>query len=75
MKAMLGPQDPDQQDRDERGGQHIGGDHREAHRQRQRNEEIVRRALHEEGGDEDCEDAKHCEETGDSVSVVPSYAA
>ena len=29
MRSSLGPQDPDQQDRDERGGQHIGGDHRE----------------------------------------------
>jgi hypothetical protein len=63
MRSSLGPQDPGQQDWDERGG---GGDHREAHRQRQRNEEIMRRTLHEESGDEDCEDAKHREKTGDS---------
>src|SRR5437667_8600183 len=72
---MRGPQNPDQQNRDESGGQHIGGDHRKAHGQRQWNEEIVRRALHEEGGDKNCEDAEHREEAGTRVSTVPSWEA
>ena len=64
MRAVLGPQHPDQQDRDERGRQRVGGDHRKAHCQRQRDEEIVRRALHEKGCNEDGKDAEHREEIG-----------
>src|SRR6202022_5077618 len=60
MRATLVLQNPDCQDRGKSGGQEIGGNHREADRQRQRDEKIVCRTLHEEGGDKDSENTKHC---------------
>ena len=50
LGRMTTRQNPDQQHRHERRGQHIGGDHGEPDRERHRNEQVVRSALHEEGG-------------------------
>ena len=43
-------QHPGQEHRHERPGQQVGGDHREADGQRERDEKIARRPLHQQGG-------------------------
>ena len=61
--VLRSAQQPHAQHRHQRAGEHEAGDHRETHGQRERREERLGCALHEERGDEHGEHAEHREET------------
>ena len=56
------PHQPGGEHRHQRARQHVGRDHREAHRQRQRHEQLPPHAHHEERRHEDRQDAEHREQ-------------
>ena len=64
-------EEPGREHRHERARQQVGGDHREADRKRQRDEQRLRRPLHEERRQEHREDAKHRQEPRDRRVQVP----
>ena len=67
MIALVGAliaQDPDRQHRHKGTGKQIRPHHREADGQGQRYEQVVRRAGHEEGGNEHRQNAEHGDESG-----------
>ena len=64
-------EEPGREHRHERARQQVGGDHREPDRKRQRDEQRLRRPLHEERRQEHREDAKHRQEPRDRRVQVP----
>ena len=58
------PQQPDREHGDQRAGEQVRGDHREAHGQRQRHEQRADGLLHDERGNEHRQHAEHGQEAG-----------
>ena len=64
LTRVLAAQQPDAEYRDERAGQDVACDHREADGKRQREEQSSGRSLHHERRDEHRQDAEHREQPG-----------